>query len=264
MNVTLQDSKYRGIIKSLNVKLEEYDRQLSMLKPIEKLLLKTHIEDLNAAIKTGFYPLNWTSQRIPAYIEDLDKALVLFQSIVSQVHKNAAAIQEVVTKISTAQLLQEKDFYRNGSLQTLDISEFYEIVETRRVARLDALAHDYKSIGESFLMKVEEIIAQTTTGCSTALAAYYHYWERIIYNAITQMVIRSMAALMGFLQCKDALPLFKVVVSLNGKEFVVSPSLTEVDKILTKSVKNMAESARSFVRWMHGTCETIYLKIDWR
>lgn len=122
------------------------------------------------------------------------------------------------------------------------------------MARLDTLTQEYHSIGESFLMKVEEIVTHTATGCSSVLAGYYHYWERCLYNAIVQMVIRSMAALMGFLQCKDGPPVFKVVVSLNGKEFVVSPSLTEVDKILTKGVRNMAESARAFVRWMHGTC----------
>jgi dynein heavy chain len=35
---------------------------------------------------------------------------------------------------------------------------------------------------------------------------------------------------------------------------VVSPALPEVDKQLTKAVRNMAESAKYFVRWMYGTC----------
>ena len=51
LNVTLQDSKYRNIARSLNSKLLEYDRMLASLKPVERQLLKAHIEDLNAAIK---------------------------------------------------------------------------------------------------------------------------------------------------------------------------------------------------------------------
>ena len=80
------------------------------------------------------------------------------------------------------------------------------------------------------------------------------YWEKRIYNAIAEMIISSMAALVGMLQCKDGPPLFKVFVALNGKELVVTPSLTDVDKNITKVIRNIAESARFFVRWMHGTC----------
>jgi dynein heavy chain len=69
------------------------------------------------------------------------------------------------------------------------------------------------------------------------------------------MVISSMAAFIGLLQCKDGPPLFKLLVSLNGKELLISPSLTEVDKLITKGARGMVESARHFVRWMHGTCK---------
>lgn len=127
--MTLQDSKYRGITRSLNTKLQEYDKLVSSLKPVERQLLKTHIDDLNSAIKTGFYPLNWTSQRIPAYIEDLSVALVRFASVVSQVQKNAAMIEEVISKISKTQLLEDKDFFKGDVRQPIDISEFYEVNE---------------------------------------------------------------------------------------------------------------------------------------
>jgi dynein heavy chain len=85
LNVTLQEGKYQAISRSLTQKLLLYDSLLASLKPVEKILLKTHIEDLNNTIKTGFYPLNWTSQRIPQYIEELHQALNRFGSVISQV-----------------------------------------------------------------------------------------------------------------------------------------------------------------------------------
>lgn len=255
LNVTLQDSKYHEISKSLTVKLQEYDRILSLLSPIEKQLLKSHIDDLSAVIKVGFYPLNWTSQRIPTYVEELDLALVRFSSTVSQLHKNASMIEDVVKNISSTVLIQSRDFKMpDDTYQPRDISEFYEILESKRTTRMDSLVREYDSIGESFLMKVEEIVAKTANGASPVLAGYYQYWERRIYNAIAEMIIASMASLLGMLQCKDTPPLFKVFVALNGKEMVVTPSLTEVDKFTTKGVRSIAESARHFVRWMHGTC----------
>lgn len=166
-------------------------------------------------------------------------------------------IHDVINKISNTLLVRGTDLKHSdgGSLSPVDISEFFESIEKRRNERLDALVHDYQTIGESFLMKVEEVVAKTATGCSPMLAVYYHYWERCIYNAITQMIISSVSAFMGLLQCKEGPPLFRVLVSLNGKELMISPSLTEVDKLITKGARNMVESARHFVRWMHGTCK---------
>ena len=255
LNATLQESKYLKMSWSLNAQLKIYDTIMESLKPIEKILLKGHINDLNGTIKTGFYPLNWTSQRIPQYIEDLEHALLKFSSVVSQVHKNAAMVEDIVTRLSKTLLVQGKDFiHPDGTQLSLDISEFYEIVEVRRITRLDILVEEYKSIGESFLMKVEEVVVKTATGNSPVLFGYYHYWEKCIYNAIAQMVIASMAALMGLLQCKDSPPLFKVLATLNGNDIIVSPALPEVDKQLTKAFRNMAESSKFFIRWMYGTC----------
>ena len=178
LNITLQDNKYYTISRTLNEKLFEYDRCMETLTKTEKIVMKAHIDELNSTIKVGFYPLNWTSQRIPAYIEELDMALVKFKSTISQLHKNASMIEEIVNGIASTLLIQPKDFKssQTGVYEPMDISEFYEIIDSRRVARLDALVAEYKTIGDSFLLKVEEVVAKTATGFSPVLAAYYNYW----------------------------------------------------------------------------------------
>ena len=50
------------------------------------------------------------------------------------------------------------------------------------------------------------------------------------------------------------LPLFRLIVTLNGKELSLSPVLTDVDKLLSKVIRGVTESSKAFVRWMHGTC----------
>lgn len=97
-------------------------------------------------------------------------------------------------------------------------------------------------------------MAGTNTGMSLALAGYYHYWEKCIFNAITKCIISSMATFLALLQSKDRPPLCEVKATLNGKDLVVTPTVNDIYKYLTKSVKNIVESARMFVRWMHGTC----------
>lgn len=103
-------------------------------------------------------------------------------------------------------------------------------------------------------IQVEEVVAGTNTGMSVSLAGYYHYWEKCIFNAITKCIISSMATFLALLQSKDRPPLCEVKANLNGKDLVVTPTVNDIYKYLTKSVKNIVESARMFVRWMHGTC----------
>ena len=44
LNVTLQESKYQSISRSLTSKLQFYDQLISSLKPVEKILLKVRME----------------------------------------------------------------------------------------------------------------------------------------------------------------------------------------------------------------------------
>lgn len=103
-------------------------------------------------------------------------------------------------------------------------------------------------------MQVEEVVVGTNTGMSPSLAAYYHFWEKCIFNAITKCIISSMATFLALLQSNDRPPLCEVKANLNGNDLVVTPAVNDIYKYLTKAVKSIVESARMFVRWMHGTC----------
>ncbi|CDJ37400.1 hypothetical protein, conserved [Eimeria tenella] len=68
--------------------------------------------------------------------------------------------------------------------------DFYEYIEEHRANVVEALQAKYESI-TSYLKKIEELLEGRTTGSSEAMAAYYHYWERRIFNAIAAMLIRG-------------------------------------------------------------------------
>lgn len=46
----------------------------------------------------------------------------------------------------------------------------------------------------------------------------------------------------------------QVHVSLSNPEVLVSPTLADTAKILSKLWRNMVESTKLFIRWMDGTC----------
>jgi hypothetical protein len=47
------------------------------------------------ALRPGFTPLNWNSQRIPGFIDACNKAVAEFTGVVTQIHKSSAMIAEV-------------------------------------------------------------------------------------------------------------------------------------------------------------------------
>lgn len=283
LNVTLQEDKYHHYVQELTQMLRHYDRLLTELTPVETHLLKAQLKDLDDVLRIGFSPLNWNSQRIISFIENCNKALNQFANIVSQIHKSSKMVEEIVSGIENALLIKIEDFEEGV---VTEVSEFYELVERNRMQRLEELVQSYRSIGP-LLIKVEEIVAGVNTGTSPKMSTYYMYWERRIFNAITKMIIASMTTFQALLNVhtKDissALtnmgmssnsgltggsrnrseegsklkrpPLCKVKTTMNGKDIIVTPSLSDMYKYLSKSVKHIVESAKAFIRWMHGTC----------
>ena len=256
LNVTLQEDKYHGYRQNLQLKLWKYDSLLASLAPVENELLVRQLAQLQRVLKTGFTPLNWNSQRIPFFIEACDKALNEFQGIVSQIQKSSAMIEEVVSAISNTVLAQPADLKcdaRTGRPLLTDIVEFYEAMETKRIARLQNLVQKYRSI-EPLLKKVEEVVASTATAASLLLAGYYNLWEKRICNAITLMIAKSLAGFQEMLRHADCTPFIMIRCTLSGKDVVVSPPPADVHKYFTKAVRNIVESAKVFVRWKRGTC----------
>ena len=89
---------------------------------------------------------------------------------------------------------------------------------------------------------------------------YYVYWERQIFNAITQMVIDAMTSQQELLcmilgkEKASKIPLCVLKATLNGADIALSPALTDMYRYLSKSVKHLVESAKMFPRWKHGSC----------
>ena len=253
--VTLQEEKYHSYIQRMQQMLNTYHGLLDSLSVVERGLLQEKLGKLREHVAHGFAPLNWTSQRIPNYIDSCNQELNEFTNIVSQVHKSSTMIAEVVDSIEETSLITEADFQTAaGEARTIDVSQFYDLLEAKRIQRVEGLAQRYRDMNQ-LLIKIEEVAVGTNTGTSAILKGYYHYWEKRIFNAITKMVVTSMATLLAVLEAEArSAPLCVVKATLNGKDVVLSPTLMDVQKIFRNSVNNLVESTKAFQRWMDGTC----------
>ncbi|KAI7844971.1 hypothetical protein COHA_001338 [Chlorella ohadii] len=241
VNLALQEGQLREHFRELGAALERHRAAASSLQAVEQALLREQLAALESVLEPGLARLNWTSLTIPQFVEGVDKAVDQFNALVGQ--------------------------------------EFYEEFEQHRQQVVDGLVARYRGVGP-LLVKVEELVAGTSTGKSPCLAGYYAYWERRLYGAVSSMVVSGLQAFHTRLAaCRPPLsqansllgqaveagddgddskfgkpPLFRLSLALLASEVVVSPSTAEASKQLGRLLRNLVESAKPFRRWTEGTC----------
>lgn len=91
---------------------------------------------------------------------------------------------------------------------------------------------------------------------------YYMYWERRIFNAITKMIVRALAANKTIYQRFEKPCLIKMISSYNHPEITFHPTVDELRTQLEKFSRNILESTRQFGRWWDGFCIIFEEKIN--
>ena len=268
MSAALQEDSLNDYTARLQAMLDRYHGALSALTPVEANLLQVQLARLRIALRPGFTPLNWNSLHVSAYIADVGTALQDFDSVLSQVRKSCGMLEDAVNTIETSLLLDASEF---DGREGLDVSEVVDIIDRQRAARLDTLVRKHKSI-KPVMQQIEGIIAGTDTCASPALAEFYRYWERRFYNAITHMILSSMATFEALLNAVSPpvgsgvapykrAPLCRVKASYAAPDFILSPDLNYITKFLRRAVHNLINSAKSFTRWMDGTCLEVEVNV---
>ena len=219
------------------------------MRPVEKKLLETQINTLNWAMDKGKRNHNWFSLSIPEYIKDCQSQIESFKETKVRVLQHASNIEKKVQNIEDAVLVRPIDFAKHEIMALQDFSEYFDV---HRERILGELVKDYQNIGETYLRQIESTIYDSDTlGCKE-MSLYYQYWERRIFNAITKMIIRALAANKALWKGK---PLIKMEASFVYPEMIYHPTVEELRTQLDKFNRNILESAKRFGRWWHGFCK---------
>jgi dynein heavy chain len=91
---------------------------------------------------------------------------------------------------------------------------------------------------------------------------YYMYWERRIFNAITKLIVRALAANKTIYQRVEKPCLIKMISNYTHPEITFHPTVDELRTQLVKFSSNILESTRQFGRWWDGFCIIFEEKIN--
>lgn len=225
INIALQEKDYMRHVDKLNQLLRGYNSALSNLKPVEKKLLELQIMKLNRYMDKGAESHNWFSLSISEYIRECLNSIGQFKEIKDRVLQHASNIEKKVLNVENAILIREIDFDRKTPM---DITEFQEYFDSYRTKVLADLVKDYQNIGNMYLKSIEESTVRSSTQGAKEMKQYYYYWERRIFNAITKMIIRALAANKTLWQRTERPSLIKMTSSYNHPEMTYHPTVDEL------------------------------------
>jgi dynein heavy chain len=141
----------------------------------------------------------------------------------------------------------------------MGITEFSEYFDQAREKIIAELVKDYQNIGDTYLRSIEECTFKKNTQNCAEMKQYYYYWERRIFNAITKMVVRAMAANKALWRGR---PLIKMSATFNNPEMAYHPTVEELKTQLDKFSTNILQSAKKFGRWLDGYCKICEEQVD--
>jgi dynein heavy chain len=113
-----------------------------------------------------------------------------------------------------------------------------------------------------YLKSIEECTVKTNNQGAKEMRRYYQYWERRIFNAITKMIIRALAANKVILFRNKEPFLIKSTSSYTHPEMSYHPSVEELGLQFVKFTKNILDSTKFFGRWWDGFCKIFEEKTD--
>ena len=286
LNIALQKGKFVDYCERLQLMLDSYHDLANDLTPVEKDLLSEKMKMVQMQLRHGFSHLNWNSLHINHFIEHVNKAIGSFNSLRAQVKSQSDQIDTIVRTLESASLIPTNELRTRKSPMVM--SEISELLEMEVTGNLEKLRKGYLGISD-LLLKVEELVASTSTKKSKHLKGLYEYWEKRVYvfylsflslsilinqhtyththhryNALVKTILRALVEFGTVLNLNpqnssghdgaSKRGLCVVSAIMHGSQIAASPAPSDMKKVIDRCMSTLVETSKSFPRWLHETC----------
>ena len=262
--ILLQEEKFKNYYYELDFIKTEYDRIISMIKPVMKRILEPHIEDLDLKIKPGMVTLTWTSMNIDGYLQHVQMSLSKLEQLIITINDIIDnRIENNLKKIGNVELVKLPEDGKPMSLEGFvddqkshiqnrgNYLKSKNIEVERAVDDLLDTVMEYKLESENG-EGVDQKAAQKIKG--------YYFWY--LYQALLKSTQNSLTAMKtrictnnnskkssGKHSGVEEKPIFVVNVRLENKQVTLSPPLPKIQDAINRAATAILGCSKELMRW---------------
>jgi len=173
-----------------------------------------------------------------------------------QVRKHVLSITNILDIFKRSTLINQNDFVSDEYVNMDKLSKQIECVVENKV---ESLLQSYRSL-RPLLLKIESVVSEAScTGASSELSSYYFHVQINVYNALSEVVVRSLANLrqLLFSQVNHQRIYSKGVESYND-QLINDAHIAQAHRC----TRLITCTPKRFIRWMNGTCSEAAIKLD--
>ena len=216
-----------------------YNFICASMSHIEFIVLQEHIEAMDDALRLSFTSLNWSSQGILGFISKANHAIDTFRSSLTETRKHSKAIENVIISAGRESLVQANIPVSCNRASVNQIDE----ISTKKA---HFLADNLKSI-YPLVQKIDLLLSPSKTDWTSLYCAY---WEKRLYNALVELILRSLVSALFILEAK--------IRFSNGPEMDtagIDGNVFNAVLCMKRIFRTLLTAASQYNRWLAGSCK---------
>ncbi|KDO33137.1 hypothetical protein SPRG_01949 [Saprolegnia parasitica CBS 223.65] len=242
---------FRRQTGNLDLIVDMYNRVHTTLLPVERPLVKAHLDKIDQILARGIRSLNWKSHGIDMFLKDS----------MTDVHEATALLDAMKSHMTRVQELLESWCY--GTLferrsKPMSVTEFDESQAPTRLAKYQQIKEGGNEIHRLLKDTLKKL--KVSQG-SPDWRAYVDFINGIVEDGLTKVVLNSLQYLGSQLdpttiETHDLTPLLEIELDLYGKDIVFAPPIGSAPSKV--GIKDVAG------RWIEGILHitTLFKRLD--
>ena len=146
LHVALQEEKYIKLVQDIKSMIRNYQSTIENIDPSMKEICTQNVQNLKSGLSLGFTALNWNSLGIKDFIEKSQTKLMIFQTVLRAIEKNAGTIHDILREISQERLMPSEADLVDGNIDGLDLQDLVSRIEKHRVEVVEVLVQKHSQI----------------------------------------------------------------------------------------------------------------------
>ena len=253
--VLVHEDKYKSYYNQLFFALQEYERVISMVVPLMRPLLESHLRDLEHKIQPGRQLLTWQSMNIDSYLQRMHAGLTKFEELMKKVtdildHRIEGNLR-TIGRTLLVELPSDESFTLEQfvTLQEKTTKMKTSLIESKN----EEIEHAVREVIDhvkTYPLEIAENVSKDT------IQSFWEHYSRLVYVSVMRCTKESFSALKkrlgskvtgGFLYMER--PFFDVDIELSLPLVTMNPSLDEIQAAINRCALNILRCSKHIMQW---------------